>query len=266
MKTVSSLFIFFFILPTYACRLNTELVSLSGPVTMLLEELELLNDLKLMAISAYHPVSKKFNIKKLPGGIFLGKKVLGEFDPNTVVIFDQSFELKKSLNYYFKKKIIEVDTRGVDPFVAYDRSKKKLLPYLINCELRLRKIDKDVAAIKAIDVHFQKNETYLFYLGELSLSKKKPELLMVNDGPIKWLVNFKVLKTYPSDLAYVTWSKKILKKIKSKKEFGLLNGTTDTLKVVKVLDSQFNLYYRGLLIPGLRQVYFLKDFLNYLGK
>ena len=251
MKTVFSLFLLFYVTSVSACHLNQKIISLAGPVTMLLEELDLISDKNLLAISKYHPVLSS-QIKMLPGGLFLGKKVLSEFPQKTTVIFDQSFELQKSLEHYFSGLLKELDTRGLDSLKAYKASVKVLNPFLKDCEERFKKIDILISELKKNKKKIS-DKTLLFFLGKLKKKGKKPELLMVSDGPVKWLKNAKIIKTYPSELPYVTWSQKVLSSIENPLEFGLVAANENRLKVEK-------------LTPGIRQIYFLKDFIEYLSK
>ena len=93
MKLAFSLLLLFYTGSSMSCSLNRPLISLSGPITMLLEELGLLTDKNLKGISLFHPVNN-FNGKKYGGGIFLGEKFFQEIG-NSIIFYDQSRELNK---------------------------------------------------------------------------------------------------------------------------------------------------------------------------
>jgi hypothetical protein len=100
------LFILLFKMQAFACELNSKYnyISLSGPVSMLMEFMGLSKDPSLKGISVFHPM-KGFGGEKLGGGIFLSAKTFKKHK-NNHVFYDESKELKKSLNtvhFKFKK-------------------------------------------------------------------------------------------------------------------------------------------------------------------
>ena len=117
MRTVTKfLFIFLFLQnQSIACKLAKPLVSLSGPVTMVLEELNLLEDPNLAAISVFHPINKKTSAKILAGGVFLSKRTMESFQ-DKFVFFDKSMELKKNYKMAKIKNFAEINSLGLDSF------------------------------------------------------------------------------------------------------------------------------------------------------
>ena len=92
---------FFMISPLKAkCTFRQDLkkvISLSGPMTVLLKEVGLLDHPALGGISVFNPVSKEqFKKKIYPGGIFLANSTLKEFK-DSVVFFDESQQVKNVL-------------------------------------------------------------------------------------------------------------------------------------------------------------------------
>ena len=88
--------------------------------------------------------------------------------------------------------------------------------------------------------------------------------IIVNDGAI---LSFKSMgmKTYKSDFSYVSWSaKKMNTEYKDYQQIGLFDeGNVNRLVVSKVGDRMYNLNFRGVFIPGIRQVHFVDEFLKY---
>ena len=258
MKTVISLLLLFS-MNSFSCELSEKIVSLSGPITLLLEELDLLKDKNLLAISKFHPVEKKFNGQILAGGIFLSKKSLNAFK-NVKMFFDKSREFKSLLKKSGVKKYIEIDTRDQDPFEAFNLSLVKIMNSLKGCHKTFEALEAKVSIIKSklkLNPNFERS---IFYLGHIK--NKYPEIVIANDGFVLGLKAFEKFKTYPSDLSYVTWSKKIMNKLKDFNRYGVSEGKCNDINVLKVSDSNFNLSMRGVLTPGIRQVYFLERLQN----
>lgn len=249
----------------YSCEIkdNTKLYSLSSSITMLLEELNLLESKKLLGISIFHPV-RKYNGKKLAGGIFLSDKLF-ENNPNLIVFYDESRELRKKLNRHSTLKAVEVITRELDAFEAYVLSLNLLKPILDNCSKELEKIENKVTKVKNKIKSVKPDLKYLFYLNLFQSNLKKPELLIVNDGFVKTLIKYSKLKTYNSELGYVSWSSKEMKKFKDKTiHIGISDSKKENIQIERLEKNIWNISYRGALSPGLRQVYFLNHLVEYL--
>jgi hypothetical protein len=257
MKTVFSLLILIFSYQAYSCELSEKIVSLSGPITMVLEELDLLGDKNLLAVSKFHPIKNITNAKVLAGGLFLSKKTLKKYQ-HTKIFFDKSRELKILLSKDHKGLLVEVDTRDQSPFEAFNLSLVKTMNSLKNCHKKVEALEKKILKIKkylSIKHDFHKS---VFYLG--SIGTKFPDMVISNDGFILSLKNNINFKTYPSELAYSTWSKKIMKSLSGFKHFGVVESKEDNLRVIKVSGDKYNLSMRGILTPGIRQIYFLDQF------
>ncbi len=252
------LLLFFTIQQSMACEIKRPLISLSGPITMLLEELDLLKSKKLIAISTLHPIRKKFTGRLLGGGVFLSRKVLKHYS-ETDFIFDKSNELSNLFKNSGVKSYKELDLTGKDAFQSYKMSLKFLTPYLESCEKRVLSLERRVEKIRN-NIKTKNIPNMIFFLGEIK--SKLPELIMVNDGFVKTLMEKKEFKTYPSELAYVSWSQRVLFNLDN----FLLVGVGDQKKneIIKLGENKVNVFYRGVLTPGVRQIYFLDWFLNEL--
>lgn len=247
----------------FACKLNDqyEYYSLSSPITMLFEELELLNQVE--AISTFHPV-KNNKIKKLAGGIFLTKnafKTSSKIKKKRIVFFDQSIEMRRNLSKVKEITLLEVFTRSIGAFEAYEVSKEIASSFLINCEEKLKKVDLKVKSIKQKVSKLKVNKTVLFYLGMFKKNKKDPDLLIVNDGFVK---DFKgKINSYPSELDYVTWSAKIMKGLpKDTLKISVTDSKQDKISLSVLDNGKYSILFRGALSPGLRQVYLIEEILK----
>ena len=253
----SAFFIFltFFISSVYGiCELKKEVVSLSGPITMLLEELNLLKDKNLKAISKFHPIKKETKAVLIAGGLFLSKRKLTHFK-KVIFFYDQSRELSQILK---KAKIgspIEVKTRSLNPFSTVESNLISLEPFLIGCQQKIEEVKNKIKVIeKGISLPPEFIHS-IFYLGRLR--DKKPNIVIGKDGFILSLLTIQGFKTYPTDLAYVPWSKKIVDQLEDYTHIGLNDFLEDDLLMKRRSTKLVNLFFRGIFIPGIRQVYFL---------
>ncbi|MFZ4714062.1 MAG: hypothetical protein ACOYL6_10135 [Bacteriovoracaceae bacterium] len=249
------------------CSLKDDhpILSLSGPITHILKELNLLK--KVKAISLFHGISKNdFTGDRLGGGIFLSTDYIKKFS-KPVLFFDESLEMRKN----FKDLNLmahEVKTRNMDPFEAYEHSLKILLPYLKHCENEITSINKWVNEIK---IRFEKKsalkKTYLFYLGGIPKVGRKPNLIMV-DNFVLYFKKRKLMATYPTELNYASWSEKVLAELKKGPylEVGLINGGSEQLEFQSISDGEKNIIQQSLLIPGLAQIKVIEPLWNLLEK
>lgn len=256
MKTVFSLLFLFCINETQACHFNQHVVSLSAPMTMIFEELNLLGDPKLLAISTFHPVdeSQKFSAERLAGGIFLSKKYLKSYQ-KAFVFFDESQELKRELKKANIKSLVEFKSRGLDPFDVTFQSIKSLKGVTKGCEKKIKELKLKLIKIKQsfqLPTILKKS---IYFLGEIK--DQKPDLIIGDDSFVLFLKKSKEFKTYPTSLSYIPWSQKIMKRLKDYMLVGISSSQNNDLKVQKVRTKEFNFSMRGLLTPGIRQVYFL---------
>lgn len=251
--------LFLLILPVAdACTIKPQiqkLFSLSGPVTVILRELNLLNHDKVKGISIFHPVSKK-NLKPkiYPGGVFLSQSTLNEF-ASSVVFFDESRELRHIL---IKREDInshEIKTRGLSPMDVVDLVLNQLSPFIVGCEDGYRKVRMKARGIQEELLSLFKDKPYVvFYLGEFR-HKRSPELIIVNDGVPKLLIDRYLIQSYPSTLAYVNWSSKLMKGIPAHAiHVGIKDTGMDGKADVVTSAGKMTLYYSGALVPGLSQL------------
>lgn len=239
-----------------SCELSKPVVSLSGAVTMLLEELELISDSNLRAISKFHPINSKIKKTKIAGGVFLSRKTLEGFKDH-LIFYDQSRELNQLFKKYPKIRATKVVTRDLTPFAANNVALELLKPILKGCTQRVATLKDELSKVeKSLDL----SQSYLktvFYLGEIK--DKKPNMVIAQDGFILSLKTIKGFKTYPSKLAYVPWSKRVLNSLVGFKHIGLSDGKANDLKVENLTKNQVNIYFRGVFIPGIRQIRFLES-------
>lgn len=258
MKAVISLFFVLISIELHACELKKDIVSLSGPLTMVLEEMDLLKDKRLLGISKFHPIKKSqsFNGQILLGGVFLSKKILKKYQDKTI-IFDESKELRDQLKKAKISKVIEIQTRDQDPFVVTEKMLDKVSQLSKNCEQKINKV-KAFLTLSKSKIQVPKNmEKAIFYLGEIK--SKKPPLVFGNDGFVMYLKKHGLVKSYPTELSYIPWSQKVVKGLVGYNHFGIMDGKKESLEIQKVSADSFNLKYRGVLIPGIRQVRFLSS-------
>ena len=225
---------------------------------MVLEELSLLESKQVLGISRFHPVREKLQVKKVEGGIFLSKKAIQLYPAGTLIIYDTSRELQKTLEKWENFKLMEVNSRSLDPFEVFEQSIHQISGLTVKCE---EKINKLVAKVKSIkDLLGKKKLSFrgVFFLGKIG--SKLPSMVISNDGFVKWLVQKMELKSYPSDFHYVSWSSKVLNKLENYLYWGLVDSKNEELEVKKLSQFKYNLSYRGIFIPGIRQIYFLEKF------
>ena len=237
-----------------ACKLKPDLqfYSLSGPVTLMLTELQLLKYPEIQGVSVFHPVPKTYSGEVLPGGVYLGTKTLNQFT-NKIVFYDESQELQRILKSH-GSKTVEIKSRGLIPLEVSKVVVEKLKPFTLNCEAEFQKLlQQHELLLQKLKTLIPSSRTFLFFLGNLGI--RSPELLIVNDGVVKWLTREGVIKTYPSELAYVNWSPKILQSLPSDHvKVGMKDSGREELKQVSKGKGFYNLTYPGALIPGIGQV------------
>jgi hypothetical protein len=239
-----------------ACDFNSDIksvYSLSGAVTLNLREFGLLANKKLLGISVFHPISKKeFGGRRIPGGIFLSHEMIKEFR-DSIVFFDESRELKKIFSSYKNIKFVEINTRQKNPLQVQSYLKDKLNPFLSGCQFSKIQFDME-SKLRELKVLANKKETFVFFLG-LIRGNKLPEMLIVKDGVVKWLSEERLIKTYPSELAYVNWSARVMSHLpENTYRIGLKDSGGDLIQEIEKFENVINLTYPGSLIPGIGQV------------
>lgn len=230
-------------------------VSFAGSSTVLLKELGLLKHKKVKGISVFHPVkSENYQGKVYPGGIFLSQNSLSVLKGN-VIFYDESRELKKIFSSVPEATPREVKTRNLTPAQSVDETIKILNEFLHGCEQEVTRIKEKVLSLeKELLKKIPNNLSVVFYLGEFR-NGRAPEMVIVNDGVVKWLVEKKKIKTYPSTLAYVNWSAKILNDMpKETLHVGIKDSGRDFVKEIKRSSGRMTLIYPGSLVPGMTQL------------
>lgn len=240
----------------YSCDFAKDIksvYSLSGPVTLILKDLDLLKNEKLKGVSVFHPMAKKdFHGTFLPGGVFLSHDTIKGL-AGSVLFYDESRELTRIFSRYEGIKAVEIKTRSLTPLEVMQAMELQLKPYLIGCDLGklTSQLKTRLAELKKMT---RKDSTFLFFLG-LIQNNKFPELVMVQDGVVKWMIQEKLLRTYPSELAYVNWSARIVNNLpKNTFHVGLKDSGSTMDTEIKKHDHIINLTYPGALIPGSGQV------------
>lgn len=242
-----------------ACSLKTDIVSLSGPITMLMEELNLLEDKKLAAISHFHPIQKKTNARALKGGLFLSLRELKKYNHHLFFV-DKSVEFERMLERSKISNVVTLNTRGIGSIEATELSLNKLAPFLSGCDKRVNTLRARLAELIAT-LKEQKPKKMIFYLG--SKKNKKPEYIMARDGFVLDLMTYSKLQSFESSLHYVLWSQKELKKYSNYIEIGIVHNAKETkLKISMYSPRNCDVSYPGVLIPGISQVNFLKAFVR----
>lgn len=250
-------FILLFSSNLFACEIkksSPDLISLSGPVTVVLRELGLLKDPKLKGISVFNPVKKDaFTGKIYPGGVFLSTDSFKDFK-DKIVFYDESRDLNRVLSDQ-KIQNHELRTRFLRPLQTVDSVLKSITPYLNGCDskitdfkVRAKKLEDDLQGL------IKNRPSVIFYLGEISLNKK-PELIIVNDGVVKFLRDNNIITTYPSRLSYVNWSAKMMNDLpKNTIHIGLKDSAQNGEVEIKKSSRGMTLIYPGVLVPGYSQL------------
>lgn len=250
---LSFLFAFFFAHTSWACSLKRPLISLSSPISAILEEFDLLDDPKLKGISVFYPAKAK--AKKYGGGLFLAEKELRKMKGSELFI-DQSQELQNKLTR-LKKEFTIVPTLGT-PFEVHQKALKLIGPFLSQCEEK--KVELELK-VKMIDELIKKMPPFkkqlVFFLGEIRSLDKLPKLAIGNDGLVGFLIKQgKLPHLSEMRLNYFPWSQKWLKERKDPFFVGLSEGKEKAI----LKEGYINLYSKRALLPGLNQIYYLEKF------
>lgn len=269
------LILFLSIQSALACKINTPIVSLSGPVSYLLKEFKLTTDSNFKAVSSFHHFVQDFNGQRIAGGIYLSLKRMKELEGEPFTLFvDESQELQNRVSFLKSeiknlKEVHFIKTRNKDPFQVTKELLAVIDPYLSSgCGYKVQNLRKDLARIELESERlvFPAGKSWLFYLGDKSPGNQN-QTLLVNDSFNLIFKKKKNFKTYPSNLAYVSPSIKILRKMKKTSlEFGLAEYDKKELKVEELRKDTFNLYQEGVLYPGLSQVYFIQNFARWVSR
>lgn len=241
---------------THACEFAPKVksvYSLAGSVTLALRDLDLIKSPKLLGVSIFHPIDKKvFKGEILPGGIFLSRDTIKRLK-GSVLFYDESLEMTRILSSYPEVRAVQVKTRSLAPMKAVEQTNELLKPFLHNCDMKVvsQKLEQKLNTLKKI---IPAKSSLVFFLGGI-VNNRLPELLMVNDGVVKWMIDEKLIKSYPSPLSYVNWSAKILLEMpKETIRVGLRDSGSEMTQKVEKFQTHTNLTFPGSLIPGAGQV------------
>lgn len=230
-----------------------KVISLSGTSTVVFKELGLLS--KLHGISVFNPISEKeFAGKVYPGGIFLSHSALSELE-GSVVFFDESRDLRKVLGSRKTVNALEIHTRGLTPKESVDTTLKAIAPYIQNCEATISALNSKIKTLEEkLLKRIPDSLNVVFYLGEFQ-NGRAPEFVMVNDGVVKWLKDLKKIKTYPTELAYVNWSSKLMSEMpKNTMHVGVKDPGRENKHEIKRSPQRMTFIYPGSLVPGVTQL------------
>jgi hypothetical protein len=233
----------------------SKVFSLSGPITVALRDMGLLKNAKVKGISLFHPVDKnQFQGKFFPGGIFLSRQVMEEFS-GSLLFFDESHELSKTFSPLSSIQSIEMKTRNLIPMEVTLKVIKELAPFLMDCSKELKAWEEKSRLLEnKVLAQIKAPISILFFLGDFK-NNHPPELLIVNDGIVKWLIQRKKIKTYPSELAYVNWSSRLIRKMPaSTYEVAVKDSGSELIYAFNKKERRMTFNYPGSLIPGVSQL------------
>lgn len=229
--------------------------SLSGSATVVLKELGLLNNPRLRGISIFNPIAKSdFKGRIYPGGVFLSSSSIADFGGG-MLIYDESRELRKVLSPISSIHAIEIKTRNLTPWDVQEGVLKEMSFLLEGCESAISSLRIKTKNLEQKILSQIKNRpSVVFYLGEIK-NNRRPELVIVQDGVVKWLVQNNKIITYPSDLSYVSWSAKIINSLPiSTLHVGIKDSGREMIKTFKKDGQNITLTYPGALVSGLTQL------------
>jgi hypothetical protein len=238
--------------------------SLSGPFTTGLQAIGLHQSLKLRGISSFYETGgEKFHGEKIPGGSLLSPVTVRNFHDG-IIFFDESLETEKILKAFGENlRIKKMITRNLSPMEVTKLVVKELETVTKGCQTQLAAFETSVKEIQKEILHkIPQNFMGVFFLGGFE-GVSTPDLVMANDGFVKWLKEEKKISTYPTDLAYVPWSAKILN---DKMRNSILVGLVDSNKseILKHGEKKYTCKFPRALTPGVDQLKALKFFLTQL--
>ncbi len=224
-------------------------------MTVALKHLGLLKSTKLKGISVFNPITNdEFKGRRFPGGVFISQSVFSEFSGG-VVFYDESRELSRIMDPMSSIQSLQIKTRGLIPRDVTFYLVKELAPFVENCEKELAafvELTKQ-EELKLIS-RFTKPLFVVYFLGEYRQGKP-PEMLIVNDGIVKWLIENGKIKTYPSPLAYVNWSAKVMKTLPDSTIRIVVKDSAEGMnKLKKKEKDHIKFIYPGALVPGISQL------------
>lgn len=261
MKTFASLLWLISFTSHAACEFRSSVksvYSLSGPVTQIIERAGLLSSPVVKGVSIFYPAPETFKGEKIPGGVFLSPSKLEEMNSG-IVFIDESQELRR---LFTSKKInsVEIKSRNMEPGAVVLKAIGTLQNYVTGCEEKFKSVTDSVQALEKNIIQLMKTKLdVIFFLGPVG-EGKLPELVIANDGLVLWLRKKNLINTYPSGLAYLSWSSSILNSLQKSHLF--LGLKEENAPRVYGNSTRATLIYPGCLIPGIAQLeawlYFLQ--------
>ena len=253
--------IFILILSTHThakCEFKKEiqrLISLSGSSTVLLKDFGLLKSPVVKGVSVFNPITNSdFTGKIYPGGIFISHQELKGLE-KSIVLYDENRELRRIFDSHPSITSREIKTRSLAPAETVEATLSTLSEFIVGCDEEIIRLNKKVKDLQQeILKKIPTRRTMIFYLGAF-IGDRAPQMVMANDGIVKWLVDEKKIFTYPTELAYVNWSTKIIQALPREAIHIALkdSGRNGERNVMKSSD-RITLIYPGLLVPGLSQL------------
>lgn len=238
--------------------------SLSGPLTTAIKFLGLHQSNKLKGISSFYQNDGIiFHGDKIPGGSLLSPVTVRNFKAG-IVFFDESQETEKILRAFGENlQIKKISTRNLKPFEVAELMRTELESVTKDCHSKLASFEAAVRALqKEILLKVPEKFRAVFFLGGFS-GISTPDLVMANDGFVKWLREEKKILTYPTDLAYVPWSAKVMsEEMQEALQVGLVDS--NKAELIKHGDRKYTCKFPRALTPGIDQLQALSFFLNRL--
>jgi hypothetical protein len=257
MNILVSFFVIIFV-KSFGCSFNkkvSKIISLSGPVTVLLRETGLLKDPHLKGISVFNPITEsEFKGKVYPGGLFLAQSIVPEFQ-EAIVFYDEGRQFLSLLKREPTIQGIEIKTRSLAPLEVSDLVVRKISPFVNGCSEEFKKfVHKGRTLQDALMREISSGLKVVFYLGEITQTRF-PELVIANDGAVKLLKEKKIIHTYPSNLAYVNWSARVKAELpKETLHVGVVDSGRKSHQIIKKSPLGETLIYPGALVPGISQM------------
>ncbi len=258
MRISLSLLLFLFSFESGACQFKkhvSKVYSFSGVTSVALREMGLLTNPVVKGISVFNPIQKsEFSGRRFPAGIYLSHDTFKELGGG-VLFYDESREINSVLAPISSIQSIEIKTRGLNPLEVGHLVEKELALFVQGCEkefsaLRM-KMENSAATLLQ---QTPQDRSVVYYLGGLN-NGRPPEMIIVQDGVVKWLLQQKKIKTYPSPLAYVNWSAKIMHSMpKNTLHILVKDSGSEGMKNLVKEKNYWVLTYPGSLVPGLTQL------------
>jgi hypothetical protein len=256
---VSFLLILISIEARAACTFKSEVkrvISLSGSMTVLMKNTGLIHDKKFYGISVFNPVDERtFKGKVFPGGLFISQSALQDFS-GSIVFYDKGTQIKKILSS--QKNIsatVEVSTRDLLPMEVVERVISLAAPYVSGCDEAFDQFKfKSLALQNLLFKKIPPNFKVIFFMGAFR-GENFPEFVISNDGVVKLLKTKKIIQSYPSDLAYVNWSARVMSELPKDTLFvAIADPGMKHRKEIKRSSQRMTVTYPGALVPGHSQL------------